>query len=72
MLEALKIGCSKESALVEVEKTLEQAQEDHTVMKGLIQFLNWQDKSKLWSEVEIRKIVEEISRETPGDGMPLE
>ena len=41
-------------------------------MKGLIQFLNWQDKSKLWSEAEIRKIVDEISKETPGDGLPIE
>ena len=35
-------------------------------------FLNWQDKSKLWSEAEIRKIVNEISKETPGDGLPIE
>ena len=41
ILEALKLGCSKKAAILQVEKNLKEAKRDSAVLKGLIQFLNW-------------------------------
>ena len=41
ILEALKLGCSKKAAILQVEKNLQEAKRDSAVLKGLIQFLNW-------------------------------
>ena len=41
--DGLRQGLKKESVLAKVDKTLSVAQSDASIMKGLLQYLNWQD-----------------------------
>ena len=43
----------------EVDKTIAKAKADPTIMKGLIEYVNWQDRSRLLDDVELRQMAQE-------------
>ena len=54
----------------EVDKTISQAKADPTIMKGLIEYVNWQDRSRLLDDAELRQMALEwwVKSDTDKDG----